>query len=471
MSRNNFLKHIAAAVALAVCAAAHAQLPMLGGRSKPTVIQNVRILNPDGTTSENLNIVIVDGVIRQVAAELNTPGDPKLIDAAGQVVTPGFIDVCGSLGMTADGTGPSPVNRAWDAFDRYDWDAFSEAFRNGVTMLYIPAPGGSGITGLAAVVRLEPGEGPTADTRGKPVVEDAALCVNLASETSPLSRLNTFDGVRRAFRAALERREALDTYEQDLEEYVKKVEERAKKAKEEEAKKEAEKKPAANGPPAGGEPKPDAPEKKEEELKKPTDPGRDPASEVLLRALDRELPVRITAHRSADILNALELKEEFSLDLILDGASEAYLVADQIARAKVPVALGSMLGTTLHTEQGWLRNLSKNAAALDNAGVKWAVGSGARSPDAGRFVLMNAQLAAAGAARPTDALDLVTTAAADFLGLTETYGKLERGMKADLVLWSGDPRDPASRVEAVYINGDLRYRAPKNTDANTGDEQ
>lgn len=213
--------------------------------------------------------------------------------------------------------------------------------------------------------------------------------------------------------------------------------------------------PFADAPPAPGAAG-DA--KKEEEIKKPAEPKPDRAKEVLLKALDRKLPVRVEAHRSEDILNVLELAQEFNLDLILEGATEAYLVADEIAKAKAPVVLGPAQRSELRADNEFRRHVATSAARLSKAGVRWAVGSGGGVQES-RFVLANAQLTA-GALDESEAspLELVTTRAARFLGL-EGAGRVARGARADLVIWSGDPHDPSSVVERVYAGGKVVYEA------------
>ncbi|MCG3129332.1 MAG: Imidazolonepropionase [Phycisphaerae bacterium] len=212
--------------------------------------------------------------------------------------------------------------------------------------------------------------------------------------------------------------------------------------------------PFADAPPATGAAG-DA--KKEEEIKKPAEPKPDRAKEVLLKALDRKLPVRIEAHRSEDILNALELAQEFNLDLILEGATEAYLVADEIAKAKAPVALGPAQRSELRADNEFRRHLATSAARLSRAGVRWAVGGGGGVQES-RFVLANAQLTVGALETEGSPLELVTTRAARFLGL-EGAGRVARGARADLIVWSGDPHDPSSVVERAYVGGKVVYEA------------
>lgn len=216
---------------------------------------------------------------------------------------------------------------------------------------------------------------------------------------------------------------------------------------------------AAGDPPKPEEKKADG-EKKEDELKKPEPPKPDRKSEVLLRAIDREIPVRVRAERSADIENALILSDEFNLDIIIEGGTEAYLLADRLAEADVPVILGPIARTELYQDNEYRRHDPAAVAALRAAGVRWTVGSGGMSRSSARFVGLNAQLAAGHAGGGVDWLSLVTDRAAEILGIDRRLGRIQRGARANLVIWSGAPGEPDARVEQVYVDGQLAYRAP-----------
>lgn len=453
---------------LATCLLGVVSAPLLaqpgGGRRGPsTYIRNARVVTMAGPVIEGATIQFSGGSIRQIGTDVNIPDNATVIDASGMTVTPGLIDADATLAMSyaERSANPSPTDRAFDSFDRYATRLFKDAVRNGVTAVYVAPRTGSGVTGLGAVVRLQPGEGPFA---GVAVKEDAALCIDLSSTASATQRLDIFDRVRRQFRSALDYREATETYKEDLEEYEKKIKERAEKEAKEPKKDGAaagdeKKEPPKPGttPAAGG-------EKKEDEIKKPTEPSPDRKSEVLLRAIDREIPVRVRCERSEDIYNALELAGEFSFDLVIEGATEAYLAAPQIAQAKAGVVLGSALGRGSFRNDAYQRRNTGGVDVLSRAGVKWVVGTG-RGPGGGlgepspsRFVLANAQLVAQHSDESIDALKMVTADAADFLGVSDRVGRLRTGMAADLVIWSGDPLGAEARVSQVFVGGELVYR-------------
>ena len=71
--------------------------------------------------------------------------------------------------------------------------------------------------------------------------------------------------------------------------------------------------------------------------RKPKAPPPDRKSELLLRVIDGELPLRVEVHRPEDIFNVLEVSREFNLRLIIEGGSGAHLLAEKLAEADVTV--------------------------------------------------------------------------------------------------------------------------------------
>ena len=180
-------------------------------------------------------------------------------------------------------------------------------------------------------------------------------------------------------------------------------------------------------------------------------PARDLRQETLARVLRREIPLLINAHRAQDIMSALRLAKEFNLRIILDGASESYLLVDQIKAANVPV----IIHPTMFRAGGELENLSmETAATLRKAGIPVALQSGYETyvPKT-RIVLFEAAAARAHGLSQEEALAIVTTDAAKILGVDKRVGSLESGKDADVVLFDGDPFEYTSHVTGVIING------------------
>lgn len=175
--------------------------------------------------------------------------------------------------------------------------------------------------------------------------------------------------------------------------------------------------------------------------------------EVVADLLDRKLPLMVTAHRHQDVMAALRLAREFDLRLVLDGASDAHLLIDELVEAKVPV----ILHPTMQRPRGDAENLSfETAGKLDAAGVPLALQSGyeAYVPKT-RVVLFEAAVAAAHGLDFDRALRSITLGAAEIVGVADRVGSLEVGKDGDLALYDGDPFEYVTHCVGVVIDGEV----------------
>ena len=174
--------------------------------------------------------------------------------------------------------------------------------------------------------------------------------------------------------------------------------------------------------------------------------------ETLVAILKKEKPLLITAHRHQDIQAALRLAKEFEFRLILDGASEAYQLIEEIKAAGVLV----IVHPTMMRSYGDAENLSfENANRLHEAGIPIALQSGyeAYVPKT-RVVLFEAAMAAAYGLPREAALAAITKGAAEILGIGDRVGSLAPGKDADLALYDGDPFEYTSHCVEVIIDGE-----------------
>jgi imidazolonepropionase-like amidohydrolase len=180
-------------------------------------------------------------------------------------------------------------------------------------------------------------------------------------------------------------------------------------------------------------------------------PARDLKLEALGKVINKEIPLLVTAHRSHHILTALRVAREFDIRIVLDGAAEAYLVADQLKAAGVPV----ILHATMARAGDDLENMTmESASLLRKAGIPVALQSGFEGyvPKT-RVVLFEAAVAAANGLTFEEALGTVTVDAAKILGIDKRVGTLEAGKDGDLALFDGDPFEYTSHVVGVVIDG------------------
>ena len=164
--------------------------------------------------------------------------------------------------------------------------------------------------------------------------------------------------------------------------------------------------------------------------------------------LDGDLRLVVRVSRADDILRVLELAEAYDVDVVLAGVEEGWVVAGEIAAARVPVIVRAMvdLPTTFST----LRSRYDNAALLEAAGVNVSL----MTPGAWNLNILRQEAGnAVRAGMPWQAaLAAVTSRPAAAFGQTD-YGTLAAGKLASVVLWSGDPFETTTVARRVFVRG------------------
>jgi len=161
------------------------------------------------------------------------------------------------------------------------------------------------------------------------------------------------------------------------------------------------------------------------------------------------MPLIVGAHRAADIREVLKLAREYRLKIVLAGAEEGWIVADEIARARVPVLLNPTANLPSNFEARG--STMENAARLHAAGVTIAFAN----TDGGhraREMRYNAGNAVAHGLPHRAALAALTINPARIFG-EHKIGSIERGKQADIVVWNGDPLEPTTQPIAILIKG------------------
>ena len=181
---------------------------------------------------------------------------------------------------------------------------------------------------------------------------------------------------------------------------------------------------------------------------------------ALVPVLQGRQHLLVHVERASDILQVVRLRREFpSLKLVLVGVSEGWMVADQIAAARVPVLASGVNDLPGSFEQ--LASTQSNVGRMRAAGVKVALGliddndtryMFAERQYAGNLVALT-RLPGATGLRWEDALAAITSAPAEIIGLGGEIGSLAPGRRADVVVWSGDPLESSSAAELVFIDG------------------
>lgn len=174
--------------------------------------------------------------------------------------------------------------------------------------------------------------------------------------------------------------------------------------------------------------------------------------EAVVRVLRKEMPLRAHAHRADDIVTALRIAREFDLDIVIEHATEGYLIPDILVKEQARVVLGPLFTTRGKME---LKDASWRAPAiLAEQGVLFSLISD-HPVVPSRFLPVYAGMAARFGLPEEQALRAITVDAAKILGLDDSIGSLAPGKDADLVVWSDYPLLLSAKPEFVIIEGQI----------------
>ena len=183
---------------------------------------------------------------------------------------------------------------------------------------------------------------------------------------------------------------------------------------------------------------------------------------ALYNLLNNSLPLIIKTNRASDILKLIDIKKLYGLNLVLMSAQEATLVADEIAENNIPVIINPFDNIPDSFDE--LASNIRIAGSLEKAGIK-VMFSESRTHNY-HLIRQGAGNAVANGMSYTGAIMALTSNVAESFNIPER-GRLQQGMKADLVIWEGDPLEPSTFPSKVYINGndmDLSTRSSRLTE-------
>ncbi|HVE39225.1 MAG TPA: amidohydrolase family protein [Planctomycetota bacterium] len=183
------------------------------------------------------------------------------------------------------------------------------------------------------------------------------------------------------------------------------------------------------------------------------EPKKDEALEPYRKLFTKEIPAIVVARDLAAVENAVKaFRQDHGLELILAGAEDAALAGDAAFARGASLALGPEF---LRDRRGAKINAAEVLAA-QGVTVSFATGGATASAQ----LPLLAAYAVRNGLEPFDALKALTVNPARMLKLDARLGSVERGRDADLVLFTGDPFAPSSRVKLVIVDGKIVYEAP-----------
>lgn len=173
-----------------------------------------------------------------------------------------------------------------------------------------------------------------------------------------------------------------------------------------------------------------------------------------------DLPLAFVVGNDTDCLAAVRIAEEFGVKrFYLQDAGEAARCAKVLAAKKVSALIGAATFQEFPTSFSARANLMAGPKVLADAGVRFALSRGSWAD--GATLRDFAVAAVRGGLDPAKAIAAVTGDAAKILGLSDRVGLLEAGRDADLLVFSGDPLSPSSRLAAVVLDGRVVRRADR----------
>ncbi len=387
------------------------------------LIKNANLLSMADINYEICDILIENGKIAKIGTiKPSDYPEATVIDAKKNFVTPGIVDPHCHIGIFeeaigfegADGneaTSPiTPELRAIDAIKPQDV-AFAESLEAGVTTV-CTGPGSANLIGGTFCVMKTYGK--TMDDMI--VVEESSMKMALgenpkrvyrSKNTSPSTRMASAAMIRENLVKAREYKEKMDQYYLNFK-----------------ANKEAIK------------------------------PEYNAKMHALARVFDG-FPVKIHAHQQDDIVTAIRISEEFGLNMTIEHATEAHLIADYVKLHNQRVIIGPTLGSKSKYE---LRNKTFEAARLlKEAGVDFAI-----MTDHPVIHLANALTQVAIFVREgldeLDGLKAVTIHAARLNDVDDKVGSIEVGKDADVVIWDGHPYHYMTKTNYVFVNGEIAFQ-------------
>ena len=171
---------------------------------------------------------------------------------------------------------------------------------------------------------------------------------------------------------------------------------------------------------------------------------------ALNKLVNKKITLILNVHRASDILKVIEIKEQYDIDVVISGGQESWMLANKLATASIPVIIDPMNNIPNSFDQLGAR--SDTAALLEKAGVK-VMFTVPRDHNY-HLIRQGAGNAVANGMSYNAAINGLSGVVSDVFNI-EGRGKLKKGFYADLVIWDGDPLEPASMPTHVIINGEI----------------
>jgi imidazolonepropionase-like amidohydrolase len=380
-------------------------------QEKPTAFINAKIIPITGSAIEQGILLVQNGKITAVgdARTVRLSSDVTIIDVAGKVIMPGLVDSHSHIGEGSGADASAPIQPDVRLLDGLNVRSSSlqRAQSGGITTVNVMPGSGHLDSGQTLYLKLR-------DDAVK--IDDLLIYDKDGKYMGGIKFANGTNSIRpgggnfpgtRAKSAALVRDQFIRA--QEYREKIKKAAGDATKM-----------------------------------------PPRDLGLEALVEVLDGKRVIHFHTHRHDDIMTVLRLQKEFGFRVVLHHVSEAWKVADEIAKAKVPCSI-----IFIDSPGGKLETTDidfRNGAALEKAGALVGFHTDDSITDS-RWFLRSGGLAVRAGMSRDKALYALTMANAKILDLDGRVGSLEAGKDADFIILSGDPLSVYTHVLETWVEG------------------
>lgn len=367
---------------------------------------NGNVFTPTGFVQKD--ILIEDTKIKYIG-NINDPMD-NVIDVKGCYIVPGFTDISTSVGLIEAGVKTEgndldeksmPCISDLHAIDGVNFEDryFKEAIKNGITSVVVSSGNLSVIGARSSLIKTN------AIDYSSIIRKDVDISITLGEKPKkeygsgfyPISRMGIADVVRKTLTEA---KQYMLNENMDYNSY-------------------------------------------------------NPMLEALVPILKRELPLKIYAEKSQDILTAINIKKEFNIDIIINGGAESYKLIDEIKANDIPVILGSGLLENSFIE---LIDRKENTANVLNAN-NILIALSTRHPTINIDLLQTSMcLMCKYGLDEIDAINAVTLSPIKMLGLDKQLGSIEEGKIANIAIFNDNPTYSLSSVIYTIIDGEVVYK-------------
>ena len=384
-------------------------------QSEPVALTGATIHTVTSGVIENGTILLENGLITAIGAEVDIPAGTRVVDATGKHIYPGLIDAYSTVGIAEIGA----VDVSNDVNELGDFNPNVRAAvavnaesrhigttRSAGVLTTLTTPGGGLVSGMSSALALEGWS-----WEEMSIQSAAALNVNWPNPNP--RRFRGFGGGRFG-----QQGEDPPTYE----EQVKQLKDFFGEAR------------AYRDAVAAG-----------EEVR------TDSRYAAMIAVFDGDLPVVVAAEGAAQMNDAITWAQEEDLRIVIRGGGDAIHVADRLVAEDIPVILTSTMAAPGRDYEGYDGAYSM-PARLHEAGVRFAISGGSGSLYSNRLPF-EAGVAVAFGLPEDEALKAVTINPAQFLGLDDRVGSLEPGKQATFLITTGTPLDMTTDIEQAYIQG------------------